>query len=45
MSIKNLKHQIAAACVLITLFMCMQSCAALKKNGCGCANKKNMVGY
>jgi hypothetical protein len=42
---QKIKYHITLLILLFALSFFIQSCASLKKNGCGCVNKKGMVGY
>jgi hypothetical protein len=44
-AMQKIKQHITVFIFLFTMVFFMQSCASLKKNGCGCPNKKGMVGY
>jgi hypothetical protein len=42
---KQFKHHIIALIFCLTAFVFFQGCSSMKKNSCGCPNKKGMVGY
>jgi len=44
-AMKKLIHHITVVMFVLTVASFLQGCASFKKNGCGCPNKKGMVGY